>query len=81
MDESAEPVAAANRGLAARRTFEEGRFVIKTIEIRLPPSLTGFILEIMCWRKSRDPSAMLGKPAPKRPSVPSCSASSRMTRR
>ena len=51
---------------------------LKTMAIRLPPlpsAVTGFIFEIMCWRKSSEPSLMRGRPAPKRPSSPSVSYS------
>ncbi len=42
---------------------------------RLPPSSTGFILEIMCWRNRKLPSLIRGSPAPKRPANPSFSCS------
>ena len=47
---------------------------LKTIAIREPPppfTSTGFIFEIMCWRKSSEPSLIRGRPAPKRPASPS----------
>ena len=46
---------------------------------RLPPSDAGFILEIMCWRNRKDPSLMRGRPAPKRPWMPSFSCSVRIS--
>ena len=50
---------------------------LETIATREP---SGFILLIMCCRKRKEPSLMRGRPAPKRPSKPRLSASSRMKR-
>ncbi len=49
---------------------------LKTMPRRLPsPSFAGFIFEIMCNRKSSEPSLMRGNPGAKRPPSPrACSS-------
>src|SRR3954454_8103924 len=64
ISDSPEPAAPVNSGEP-----------LKTIAIRDPPSSTGFILLIMCWRKRKLPSLIRGSPAPKRPASPSVSRS------
>ena len=49
---------------------------LNTIASRVPPSATGFILEIMCCRNRNEPSLMRGRPAPNRPACPRASNSS-----
>jgi len=59
-----EPAAPVNRGEP-----------LKTMAMRDPPSAMGFILAIMCCKNRKDPSLILGNPAPKRPWNPSLSCS------
>ncbi len=64
ISDSPEPAAPVNSGEP-----------LKTIASREPPSATGFILEIMCWRNRNEPSLIRGSPAPNRPAKPLVCAS------
>ena len=48
---------------------------LNTIASREPPSVMGFIFEIMCWMNRKLPSLILGVPAPNRPLKPFVAAS------
>jgi hypothetical protein len=74
-DDGFEPVVlddpAADLGLAgAGRAGEQRRAVEHDGQAGAALLDGGFILEIMCWRNSSEPSLMRGSPAPKRPAKP-----------